>query len=358
VAEVEIPAGRTLVGNGLAPAGDLLVALDDAPARCREPQVWRLDGDTWREAATGTPLDGEACPPVTARLAPNGRTLAVYDYSGGVASVTKLEADAVRPDGAAALVSGLGPPFPPPGPNLSFSGDGQRLLLGAPNRACRRDASGVGCGVAELFERDGTGWRSRAVLLPPESARAEVRFGQAVALSPDGNLALVGGTGQPGHSGGLWVFPLTGAAPLAIGSLRPERTDNWFANDLASSGDGAWLAVGGEQAVYLYRREGNRFALRQRLTAPDLEAGHFGERVAVSADGGTLLVGAPRTGCAEGARCGVAYLYRLGDAAALLGPVRPAASRAGADFSHRLALSADGERLAVQGAVLHVFWHP
>jgi len=358
--EVEIPAGRALVLNGLAPGGDLLVALDDAPERCRAPQVWTLQGSAWREVATGAPLAGSTCPSVTARLAADGRTLAVFDYSAGRASVLEIVGDAVRAAGAATLASSLGPRFPPPGPNLALSGDGRLLLLGASNRACDRGVGGgLTCGVAELFQRDGADWRSRAVLRVPDTERSGVRFGQAVALSPDGRLALVGGTGQPGRSGKLWLFSVReAAAPREIGAIAPDRVDGWFANDLALSGDGRRLAVGGERAVYLYRRENEAFVLHQRLTASDPAAGHFGERVALSTDGGTLLVAAPRTACTAGERCGAAYLYRLNEAATLLATVRPAAERADANFSHRVAVSADGRRFAVQGTMLHLFARP
>jgi hypothetical protein len=47
----EIAPGRTLVRDGLDPAGNLVVTIDDAPVRCRAPQTWSRTGNDWREAA-------------------------------------------------------------------------------------------------------------------------------------------------------------------------------------------------------------------------------------------------------------------------------------------------------------------
>jgi hypothetical protein len=105
-----IPPGRTLARDGLAPGGDLLVAVDDAAAvaRCRAPQAWHRAGGTWREAAQGPPLPGDPCPRVTARLTPDGRTLAVYDYSAGRAQVLDIAADRIDPTGTVSIAADPG----------------------------------------------------------------------------------------------------------------------------------------------------------------------------------------------------------------------------------------------------------
>jgi hypothetical protein len=91
------------------------------------------------------------------------------------------------------------------------------------------------------------------------------------------------------------------------------------------------------------------------LVPPDLTAGYFGETVALSRDGRRLLVGAPRTDCPEGPRCGLVYLFERDRFWRLARTIRSATSTADANFGHHLALSADGRHAAAQGAVLHVF---
>lgn len=354
--EVSLPEGRSLVRDGLIPAGDRVMVRRETPGRCGAVELWGTHPGAAEPLAAAPPLVGSGCASLTDRLARDGRTLGLYDQGAGQATLLTVASGSLEVDGVVRLAAPAGFAFPPPGPNLAFDGRGARLLLGVSNRGCRRGERAAACGVAELFARTASGWEPAARLAPAEEAvRREVRFGQAVALSAEGTLALVGGTGQPGQAGGLWVFALGGGEPREVGSLRPDRLDGWFANDLALSGDAGWLAVGGEQAVYLYRRTGDGFRLHARLTPPEPGAGHFGESVALAADGRTLLVGAPRSPCGAGSRCGAAYLYARGEGWGYRGAIRPAVERARADFGHRVALGADGQHLAVQGAVLHLF---
>jgi hypothetical protein len=70
------------VRDGLAPAGDLVITIDDAPARCRAPQAWSRAGDDWREVARGpAPTEGPAEPDVL--LAPGPRDFGLLRLAGG-----------------------------------------------------------------------------------------------------------------------------------------------------------------------------------------------------------------------------------------------------------------------------------
>ena len=354
--EADIPAGRTLVTDGITERGDGIFAVSLSEADCRAPQAFTRSGTSWRQTATGAPLAVEPCPTVTARLAADGRTLAIYDFGAGRAQVLALDGDAFTPIGAAAITATPGSRFPPPGPNLALSSDGSRLLLGSINRNCRTPSPAERyCGVAELFERRDGAWQRTATLLPPPDQDGLTRFGQSVALSPDGTLALAGGTGEAAGAGMLWVYAMDGPEPQPIQALSPPEPQPGFANALSWSADGSWLAVGGDQSVHLFERQGNGFALRKTLTPPDQSAGYFGETVALSGDARRLLVGAPRTDCAEGDRCGVAYLFDRGPSWGLSRTIRPATNAGDANFGHHLAISGDGRALAVQGAIIHVF---
>jgi hypothetical protein len=228
--------------------------------------------------------------------------------------------------------------------------------LGSINRGCRIPAPGERtCGVAELFERRDGVWHRSTRLLPPSDWDGATRFGQSVALSGDGTLALAGGTGEPGEEGSLWVYALGEPEPRPVQQLTAPVGEPGFANDLALAADDSWLAIGGDQSVHLFRRAGGQFALQASLAPPHPEAGYFGETVALSGDGRLLLVGAPRTNCAEGDRCGVAYLFDRDRSWGLARTIRPATNTPDANFGHHVAISRDGRHLAVQGAVIHVF---
>ena len=353
--EAGIPAGRSLVGGGLAAGGNSLAAVGATSAGCGAPEVWARMGQGWTKRAEGTPLAASSCPALGSRLSADGGTLAVYDFSEARATVFDFAASGVTPAGSAAITSAIGSRFPPPGPSVALSGNGDRLLIGALNRGCRTGGGPRICGIAELFERGQGSWRHAATLRPPELDDGFAQFGQSVALTADGRLALAGGTGLPGGIGSLWVYRLDKAEPEAVQKLTAPDEQPEFANSLSLAADGSWLAVGGSQSVHLFRRQGEGFAFDRTLGPPDPMAGYFGETVALSADGRWLLVGAPRTDCDAGDRCGIAYLYDRSRGWELARTVRPANPTADANFGHRLAISPDGRYLAVQGAAIHVF---
>ncbi len=260
--EDDIPAGRALVPGGLTADGASVVALGAAADACGAPEVWGRSTSGWREVATGAPVPVSPCPSLTARLSPDGRVLAVHDFGAGRAMVYDLTASGLVPAGTATIEGTAGSRFPPPGPNVALSADGGRLLLGSLNRGCRHPAGGERiCGTAVLFARDGERWRSIATLRPPEAEDGFTRFGQSVALTGDGTLALAGGTGVPGGVGALWVYRLDGGEPRPLQRLTAPDEQPEFANSLSLAADGSWLAVGGSQAVHLFRRQGDGFVL-------------------------------------------------------------------------------------------------
>ena len=356
LAEADIPAGRTLARDGFASGGETIVVVSGAGSACRAPQIWGRRGADWRETSSGPSLSATACPSVSAIVAADGATIAVYDYSAGTAQLLDMDSGGFTAAGTARIAGEAGFSFPPPGPNVALSADGSRLLLGSVNRGCRAWPDGQRfCGSAELFERrDGT-WERVATLVPPEDHDGFTRFGQSVAITPDSVLALAGGTGEPGFPGTLWVYALGRGEPLIVQQLTIAKPQGGFANDLSLAADGSWLAVGGDQSVHLFERVGGAFTLRKTLTPPDPDAGYFGATVALSADGSRLMVGAPRARCAEGDRCGVSYLFARDRFWSLARTIRPATNTPDANFGHHVAISRDGRYIAAQGEVIHVF---
>ena len=352
--EEDIPAGRSLVGGGITAGGAAVVAVG-TDTDCGAPEVWARGGGGWVQRAIGPSLATNPCPVLAARLSGDGHVLAVYDFSEARAAVFDLAGAQVTPAGTAAIASAIGSRFPPPGPSVALSGDGGRLLLGALNRGCRSPAGFRICGTAELFEREGGAWRRAAILRPPAADDGFAQFGQSVALTADGGLALAGGTGLPGGIGTLWVYRLGTPEPAAFQKLTAPDEQAEFANSLALAADGSWLAVGGSQSVHLFRRQGEGFVFDRTLGPPDRLVGYYGETVAISDDGRWLLVGAPRTDCDAGDRCGVAYLYDRNRGWGLARTIRPTTEVADANFGHHLAISPDGRQFAIQGAEIHVF---
>src|SRR5579863_4905031 len=106
--------------------------------------------------------------------------------------------DAARPDGVRQ------------GSSVALSADGSTLIEGGPY-------DGGGRGAAWVFTQSGGGWVQQGSKLTPDDSAAErALFGSSVALSADGNTALIGGeaTYVFTRSDGAWKQQ----AALATGS--------------------------------------------------------------------------------------------------------------------------------------------
>ena len=95
--------------------------------------------------------------------------------------------------------------------SVALSADGNTALVGA-----QQDSGGVG--AAWIFTRSGLGWTQQGEKLTGSEALGKAAFGFSVALSADGNTALVGGLGDNGKIGAAWVFTRSGGTWSQQGS--------------------------------------------------------------------------------------------------------------------------------------------
>ncbi|HEX3497252.1 MAG TPA: hypothetical protein VHT02_08805, partial [Methylocella sp.] len=128
--------------------------------------------------------------------------------------------------------------------------------------------------------------------------------GQSVAISGDGNTALVGGPGDNGSFGAAWVFTLSGGVwnqqgPKLIGSGSASQPQHGFS--VALSGDGNTALVGapsdnsGAGAAWVFTRSGGVWSQQAKLvgTGGISPLVYQGASVSLSGDGNTAIVGAP-----------------------------------------------------------------
>ncbi len=222
------------------------------------------------------------------------------------------------------------------GISVSLSGDGSRLAVGATGEAS--PAAGVdgnqsadtepSAGAVYVFARGAGGWLQEVYLKASNTGTGD-GFGTSVALDSDGSVLAVGaayedseGTGVGGdgaddlvvQSGAVYLFTRTGISWDHEAYLKPSNTgsSDSFGTSLSLSGDGMALAVGapgessgatgGESddsfsnagAVYVFGRDSGAWLQEAFLKASNADAGdEFGTAVSLSADGSTLIAGAP-----------------------------------------------------------------
>lgn len=139
-------------------------------------------------------------------------------------------------------------------------------------------------------------------------------FGDAVAISADGNTAVIGGETDNSDIGAAWVFVRTGGVwsqqghKLVPNNESPSGPNSAFGTSVAISGDGNTALIGADQdnnasgAAWAYTRSGTTWTQGQKITPSDeIGVGNFGHSVAISADGNTAAVGAPGDNNAAGA---------------------------------------------------------
>ena len=169
------------------------------------------------------------------------------------------------------------------GESVALSADGNTALIGVPND-CR---VGQYVGASLVFTRSGSTWTERAKLTGSgESGMGD--FGSSVALSANGRIALVGARtdGNPDWKGAAWVFTRSGEEWTQQGPKLTGSGLGEFGRGAALSASGDTALVGGSGGARVFARSGEEWTQQgEQLTG--------GPTVALSADGNTALTGIP-----------------------------------------------------------------
>jgi len=186
------------------------------------------------------------------------------------------------------------------GEAVALSGDGNTALVGASGDI---ETSGA----AYIFARSASGWTQQQKFAAPSPAAAD-SFGYAVALSSNGTTALVGANASDIYvntNGQAYVFTRSGTSWTQQQELVPPNATG-FGSSVALSSDGNTAIVGAQDnnAAYVFRRTGASWNLQQELIAAGAVS-NFGSSVALSNDGNMALVGATGNNSSAGA----AYLF-------------------------------------------------
>jgi hypothetical protein len=311
-------AGECAFGASVALSADGDTALIGEPSATARPGaawVFKRTGTgaqaTWTKATilTGEGASGEGRFGKSVALSADGSTALIGDPS---ASSQRGGAWVFALSGASATVQGrLADPqaghFDHVGRSVALSGDGDTALVGAPG-----DSEYVG--AALVFTRAGETWSRQQGKLTGEAERGAARFGKSVALSGDGQTALVGGQNDDENHGAAWGFARAGEsfAPQGGKLVGAEAIEAHFGASVALSGDGGLGLVGaprggGGGEVTEVVHSGSSWTSPDEVleTANELGKGWLGGAVALSSEGTLAAVGAPH----DHARAGAAWVF-------------------------------------------------
>ncbi len=185
------------------------------------------------------------------------------------------------------------------GVSVALSADGNTAIVGGP-------LDNAGAGAVWFFSRSNGTWNQQGSKLVGNGAAGVAQQGSSVALSADGNTAIVGGYIDNTNAGAAWVFTRgnngswsqQGSKLFGNGAVGAAQQGS----SVALSADGNIAIVGGPYdnskagAVWVFTRSGNGTWSQQGsklvgngAVTPSLQ----GFSVALSTDGTTAIVGGP-----------------------------------------------------------------
>lgn len=191
------------------------------------------------------------------------------------------------------------------GVSVAISADGNTAAVGGTQ-------DNMGMGATWIFTRTNGIWSQQGNKLIGTTSYINNQQGCAVALSADGNTLAVGGQGYNSFIGATWIFTRTGGLWSQQGSPLTgfgNQGNSQQGTSVALSADGHTLAVGGHQdaskgAVWMFNRSGNnwtQFGNKLLGSGAVGTTGVQGFRVALSADGNTMMSGGFTDSVAQGA---------------------------------------------------------
>ena len=206
------------------------------------------------------------------------------------------------------------------GMSLALSADGNTAIVGGPgsNNADRDRPPSVGpAGAAWVFTRNGSGWRQEAKLVGATANYGGGLWSQgaSIAVSADGNTAIIGGPSDNRTTGAVWVFTRSDGIWMQQGNklvgsgagelpLSPGQ-----GMSVALSADGNTAIVGGWEAegAWVFTRSGSVWSQQGKKLVGTGAVGKArqGMSVALSADGNTALVG----GWSDSSKTGAAWVF-------------------------------------------------
>ena len=197
--------------------------------------------------------------------------------------------------------------------SVSLSADGNTAIVGGWSDNGK-------AGAAWVFTRSGGTWTQQGKKLVGSDSVGSARQGTSVALSADGNTAILGGPGDSwdrsapfglGASGAAWVFARSDGVWTQQNKLVSTGAVGRLGTSVALSADGNIAVVGGFAedggVALVFTRTGGQWAQEKKLVGTGA-VGKSAPSVALSTDGRVVMLGASN----DNGGLGAAWVVMLG----------------------------------------------
>ncbi len=234
--------------------------------------------------------------------------------------------------------------------SLALSADGSTAIVGA--KGDNNDQ-----GAAWIFVRTGTTWSQQGNKLVGTGSIGEAAQGVSVAISADGNTAIVGGNLDNNGIGAAWIFVRNGITwsqqgNKLVGSGFTGSSNQGFSVSISANGNTA--IIGGSKddsnigAVWVFTKTGITWGqLGNKLVGTGfIGESYQGYSTGISADGNTIIVGGQFDNYGQGA----AWIFaRTGNLWTQQGVKLVGTGASSAIQGCSVSLSADGNTAIVGG---------
>jgi hypothetical protein len=180
------------------------------------------------------------------------------------------------------------------GYSVSLSADGNTAIVGG-------DQDNSYQGASWIFVRSGGVWTQQGGKLVGTGNTSAAFQGISVSLSADGNTALVGGSGDNSNQGASWIFTRSGGVwtqqSRLVGSGNIGASSQGFSVALSSNGNTAIVGGYGDNlqqgAAWVFIRSGGVWSQQgsKLVGMGNIGGANQGISVSLSADGNTAVIG-------------------------------------------------------------------
>lgn len=236
------------------------------------------------------------------------------------------------------------------GYSVALSNDGNTAIVGG-------IGDNANLGAAWVYTRNNSGTWIQEAKLVGTGAIGSASQGFSVAISADGNTAIVGGLGDNANIGAVWIFVRIGGVWSQQGNKLVGTGSVGISQQgcaVSLSADGNTAVVGGFRdntfagAVWIFKRNGNVWTQEgNKITVPDaIGNSRFGISVDLSGDGNTLIVG----GHTDNANIGAAWIFeRSGNTWSSQIKLTGIGAIGSARFGRSVSISEDGNTAIIGG---------
>jgi len=278
--------------------------------------VWTRSDAVWTQQGTklvGTSETGIGSQGISVALSSDGNTVIVggiSDNNGMGAAWVFTRSGGIWSQQGTKLV-GSGASDASQGTSVALSSDGNTAIVGG-------YSDNSSAGAAWVWTRSGTTWTQQGAKLVGSGASGAARQGMSVALSSDGNTAIVGGSWDNSQAGAGWVWTRSGGVWTQQGSKLFGSGATGAAKQAQSvsiSSDGNTAIIGGYEdnggagALWVFTRSGGIWTQQGSKLIGSGAAGNARQAwsVSLSSDGSTAIVG----GFGDNNFAGAAWVFKF-----------------------------------------------